>query len=402
MNIFSKVASLTLFGAISLSAVSLDSLIVASLQEHPSLQVIKERIDAADIAVLLSRKLSNPKLTLNINDIQLNDINNRSIERMQSSAITLEQKLPYFGKLDLEEKSALANKETKIFMLEEAKALLVSKIKHSAYRVWELTTLYSIICKFEELTQQSIDLSTAYTVTTPNQHMGIMSATMSLSNLKIRKNRLLQAMEAQYSNLSYLSTKQVFDLQIELFMPKLTNLKELTKELQNNFTMKAEASSVKEAKALLALRDLEVYPDPTVKAGYFYRNSYEDYLSLAVGIALPVYGAEKLKSQRQRKKLLESKSILNNTQKRVQSELEAHYAYMRQAHTTYTILTKESMPQIEHMFDLSSSSITAGGDLFKYIDLIKQELRLEEQRISAVAEYYKHNASIEALLGVQK
>jgi len=402
MNIFSKVASLTLFGAISLSAVSLDSLIVASLQEHPSLQAIKERISSANITVLLSRKLSNPKLTLNINDIQLNDINNRSIERMQSSAITLEQKLPYFGKLDLKEKSALANKETKIFMLEEAKALLVSKIKHSAYKVWELTTMYSIICKFEELTQQSIDLSTAYTVTTPNQHMGIMSATMSLSNLKIRKNRLLQAMEAEYANLSYLSTKQVFDLQIELFMPKLTTLKVLIKELQNNFTIKAQASSVKEAKALLKSRALEAYPDPTIKAGYFYRNSYEDYLSLAIGITLPIYGIEKLKSQRQRKKLLESKSILNNTQKRVQSELEAHYAYMRQAHTTYTILTKESMPQIEHMFDLSSSSITAGGDLFKYIDLIKQELRLEEQRISAVAEYYKHNASIEALLGVQK
>ena len=402
MNIFSKVTSIIFFGSITLSAVSLDSLIEVALLKHPSLQVIKERIDSADKTVLLSRKLSNPKLTFSINDIQLNDINNRSIERMQSSAITLEQKLPYFGKLDSKEQGALANKEAQIFKLEETKSLLVSKIKHSAYRVWELTTLYSIICKFEELTQQSIDLSTAYTATTQNQHMGIMSATMNLSDLKIRKNRLLQAMQAQYANLSYLSAKKVFDLEIELFMPKLTNLKELTKKLQNNFTIKAQLSSVKEAKALLVLRDLEAYPDPTIKTGYFYRNSYEDYLSFAVGITLPVYGSEKLKSQRQRKKLFESQSILNNTERKIQSELEAHYAYMRQAHITYTILTKESMPQIEHMFDLSSSSITVGGDLFKYIDLIKQELRLEEQRISAVAEYYKHYASIEALLGVQK
>ena len=402
MNIFSKIIILILFGIMSLRAVSLDSLIEVALLNHPSLQAIKERIASADTTVLLSRKISNPKLAFGVNDIQLNDISNRSIERMQTSTITLEQKLPYFGKLDAKEDNARVTKEFQSLKLEEAKALLVSKIKYSVYRIWELTTIYEIICRFEELTQQSIDLSTAYTTTVPNQHMGIMSATMSLSDLRIRKNRLLQEIEVQYANLSYLSTKQVFDVEIDLFMPKLTNLKTLVKKLENNFTIKAQISSIKEAKALLILRDLEQYSDPIVKAGYFYRSSYEDYFSVSIGIALPVYGTEKLKSELQRKKVLERKSLLSNFEDKIKSELETHYAYMRQAHITYTILTKESMPQIEHMFDLSSSSITAGGDLFKYIDLIKQELRLEEQRISAVAEYYKHYASVEALLGVQK
>jgi len=402
MNFLLKVLSLLLFSMVSLSATSLGNLIENALLNHPSLQVIKERILSTDKSILLSRKFSNPKFTFSINDIQLDDLNNRSIERMQSSAITLEQKLPYFGKLDAKEQSARAIKEIQKLSLEDAKALLVSKIKQSVYRVWELKTLHKIICKFEELTQQSIDLSTAYTATTSNQHMGIMSATMSLSDLRIKKNRLLQAMEAQYARLSYLSAKEVFDVEIELSMPRLFSLKELTKKLENNFTIKAQESSVKEAEAVLKLRDLEHYPDPTIKAGYFYRSSFEDYFSLMVGVPLPIYGNEKLKSQKQRKKLLERQSALKNSENKIRSELEAHYAYMRQAHITYTILTKESMPQIEHMFELSSSTITAGGDLFKYIDLIKQELRLEEQSISAVAEFYKHNASIGALLGVQQ
>jgi len=402
MNILSKVTSLLIFWAMSLDATSLDSLIEEALSNHPSLQVIQERIASTDKGILLSRKFSNPKLALSVNDIQLNDISNRSIERMQASVITLEQKFPYFGKRDAKEENARAMKEVQELKFEDAKALLVSKIKQSAYRAWELKTLYKIIYKFEELTQQSIDLSTAYTATTSNQHMGIMSATMSLSDLRIKKNRLLQALKVEYARLSYLSNKEVFDIEIDLIMPKLSNLNELTKKLQNNFSIKAQTSSIKEAKALLKLRDLEHYPDPTINAGYFYRSSFEDYFSVTVGIPLPIYGSEKLKSEQQRKKLLERQNVLKNNEQKIHSELKSHYAYMHQAHITYTILTKESIPQIEHMFELSSSTITAGGDLFKYIDLIKQDLKLEEQRISAVAEYYKHNASIEALLGVQK
>jgi len=402
MNIFANMASLVGVLAMSLNATSLDSLIEKALIEHPSLEVIKQKIEATDSSITLSRKFDNPKLILSINDIQLNDISNRSIEPMQTNMISLEQKLPYFGKRDAKEESTRATKKIQEWTLEDAKAQLVSRIKQSAYKVWELTTLYTIICKFEELTEQSIDLNTAYSSTQSNQHMGIMSATMSLSDLKIKKNRLLQAMESEYARLSYLSSQKVTDVDIALVIHKLPSLTMLSQELSNNYFIKAEKSSIDEALATLSLKNLNHYPDPTIKAGYFQRDNFEDYVSLTIGVPLPVYGSEELKSEEQRKKVLERKSALSNTKLKLKSELEAYYAQMRQAYITHSILTKESMPQIEHMFDLSSSKIVSGGDLFKYIDLIKQELGLEEQRIRAISQYHLYEAKIEALLGVQK
>jgi len=402
MNTFAKSAFLIGSLAVSLNASSLDFLIENALSSHPSLQAIKQKIQAIDSNIALSRQFSNPKLSLSINDIQLSDIDNRSIEPMQTNMISLEQKLPYFGKRDAKEQSAKENKKVEQLMLEEVKTELVSRIKQSAYRVWEFTTLYTIICKFEELTQQSIDLNTAYSSTKSNQHMGIMSATMSLSELKIKKNRLLQALKSEYAVLSYLSFQKVTDLDLSLKMHKLPNLSNLAQGLVNNFTIKTKKSSIDEAKAILSLKDLEHYPDPTIKAGYFQRSSFEDYVSFTIGTALPLYGSEELKSEKQRKVVLERKNSLANTELKVNSELKANYAQMRQAYITHTILTEESMPQVEHMFDLSTSRITSGGDLFKYIDLIKQELALEEQRVRAIGEYHKYEAKIEALLGVQK
>ena len=402
MNIFSKLLFALSLLVASLHASSLNNLIEKALKSHPSLLIIKERISFAENNILLSRKFSNPKLILGINDIQTDDITNRSIERMQTSSVSIEQQLPYFGKRDAKELSANALKEIQMLTLEDSKTELISKIKQSAYKTWELKTLYEIICKFESLTEQSIDLSSAYSATSPNQHMGIMSATMSLSDLRIKKNILLQNLESEFATLSFLTASDISDLTMELNINKLPNIIELANLTKNNFKIKIKKTFIEEAKATLRLKDLNHYSDPTIKAGYYYRENFEDYLSISLGVPLPIYGSENLKSEMQRKKILEQKSALQNSELKIKSKLKDYYSQMRQAYITHTIITKESMPQIKHMYELSSSNIATGADLFKYIDLIKQELKLENQRISSIAEYHKYRAKIDALLGIQK
>jgi hypothetical protein len=72
---------------------------------------------------------------------------------------------------------------------------------------------------------------------------------------------------------------------------------------------------------------------------------------------------------------------------------------MKAAHETYHIVHDEALPQVAHMFELTSSSISTGGDLFKYIGILVQKLKLEQKSIAAVASYNKARAKISELSG---
>ncbi|MDO8453099.1 MAG: hypothetical protein Q7S59_00840 [Sulfurimonas sp.] len=81
------------------------------------------------------------------------------------------------------------------------------------------------------------------------------------------------------------------------------------------------------------------------------------------------------------------------------AEVEDTYSRLQYFYKTYNIIYNDSLPQLVHMFDLTSSSIENGSDLFVYIELLQKKLALEEQGIEAAVSYYKTLASLEAMIG---
>ncbi len=75
------------------------------------------------------------------------------------------------------------------------------------------------------------------------------------------------------------------------------------------------------------------------------------------------------------------------------------YAKLTEAYQIYKIIKNESLPQLEHMFELSQSNIQRGGDLFAYTSLLDQKLALEEELISIKAEYLRTGAKLKSLTG---
>ena len=49
----------------------------------------------------------------------------------------------------------------------------------------------------------------------------------------------------------------------------------------------------------------------------------------------------------------------------------------------------KSLPQLQHMLELSASAIEEGADLFNYTNILEQKLALEEERISIMAEFMR-------------
>jgi len=375
-----------------LYALSLDELILKALEKNPSLESISHKISANKSNIKITDQFANPVLSYTQNSIDDN-------QAMSQRTVSISQKLPYFGKRDSLKKVALAQEKVLNENLEQAKVSLVNEIKNQAYTIWELEKLYKIIKEYEDLTKQNIDIFESYTSISGNQHMGIMSAELTLSNLKIQKSSLNSKIYSAYAKLSYLAAFEVKDLDIELLVKDIPSIDSLINDLTNNRNLRVREQEIQKSQAIVKTAELNNYPDVNILAGYSYRKNFDNYLTVGLGISLPIYSTEQYKEEEARKLVLFSQSLNEDTKIAINSEFQTTYLQMKSAYEIYHIVHDEAIPQINHMFELTSSSISTGGDLFKYIDILVQKLKLEQKSIVAVANYKRAEAKISALSG---
>ncbi len=385
-----------------LSATTLDSIIAKALSSHTSLEVIQERINAEDYQISASRNFYNPEISFGLNDIQFDDVTDRGREPMQTASVNIKQKFPSFGKRDAQTEKNRALKQQLGSNMEALKVKLTEEIKITAYKIWEVNQELNITEEYIGVTKQNIELNTAYSATRDNSHMGIMSAELTLSQLKIKKSRYESSRKALYAKLSYLAGEKIDDLEISLAIKEPKPYDYYLQKLPNNKAYMAKASEVMVAEHEVKVTDLSGDVDPYVQVGYYYRQEFKDYVNVSFGMALPIYGSESDNTESARKVVLsknaESLDYLHN----LEGQLGGLYAQVEDAYAIAAILNDESMPQIEHMFELTNASVKNGQDLFVYIDLLKQKLSLDEQLIKATSRLHTTEAALDALTGETK
>lgn len=391
----------TLIYILNLQASNLEELINTAINRHPSLETIKARLSAADYALLRSKNFDNPILKFSINDLQLKDFTNRSLEPMQTESITLSQKISWFGKTEAKVEIEKAKKRELHYSLQEATAELVSKIKITAYKLWEIQELIKVTKEVIDITEQNIELHEAYTASSESgdNHMGIMSAKLLKAKLKIVLSRLLAKEKELTALLGYLSFQKIENLKVQLPKPTLLPFNLLKKEIDNSFVLKIKESNSKIAKEKLKLAKLNITSDPILSIGYSHRQKFEDFFLVGVSFALPIYGTEKIKVQEQRALQLSHKLAVTDTKQRLIANLKKLIAQAKKELEILHIVKDETLPLIDHMFDLAKTHIAAGGDFFKFMDIVEKKLNLEAQAILARANFHITKAKIDSLLG---
>jgi len=379
----------------SLGAMTLTEIIESSLSKSPSLEVINARIEANQQNIKLSKQFANPELLLTRNTLDSN-------QAMHKTVLTFKQKIPYFDKRDTNQQVALAQDSVLDEKLTQAKVKLVQEIKNEAYTIWELKELYKIVEDYEQLTKRNIELYEAYTSINENQHMGILKAELSLSDLQIQKSRLNAKIYSTYARLSYLAAFKVDKLEINLTISKKPNLTSLKSCITRNPDLIIKEKELLRENAKVKVAEINKYPDFNLLAGVAYRENFDNYFNFGLGISLPIYGSENIKKEEQMAKALSVASQKSDVSISIDAKLKEYYAQMLSFYEVYHIVQEGSLPQIEHMFEISNSSISTGGDLFKYIDVLFLKLSLEKQSINAVANYNKVDAQIAALQGALK
>ena len=381
--------------ASTLSAITLEALIENSLSLSPSLEALESRIQANKQSTDVANQFSNPELTLTKNTLDAS-------EAMSQTVLTIKQKIQFYDKRESKELVSLAEGALQEEKLNALKVELVAKIKTEAYTIWELRELKSIIDEYITLTKKNIELYESYTTVDANQHMGIMKAELSLANLSIEKSTLDAKIYAAYARLSYLAAMKVAHLDIALKMQDKPNLVQFQKSLTNNPTVAIKDKELQKQHASVQVADVNNYPDINLMAGYAYRENFDNYMNFGLSLTLPIYGSEDALEEETRAIELSYVGEKKDTLIAINATLEAYYAQILSAYNVYHIIEDDALPQIAHMFELSSSSISTGGDLFKYVDVLFDKLALEQRSINAVANYKKAEAQISALAGEKK
>ena len=376
----------TLFG------VTLPEMIEKALEKNPSLEVIEARLQANKQSIDIADQFANPELSVVKNTLD-------SSQAMSKTVVSLKQKIPYYSKRAKREGVAVAEDALLKERLRAAEVKLVGKIKVEAYQIWQLRELRSIIDEYIVLTQRNITLYESYTSMSDNQHMGIMKAELSLSDLQVQRALLDSQIAQAYARLSALTAFRVEGLELELEVANRPELQKYQKSLHYNPDIALKERAIDKQTAKVDLAAINNYPDINLLAGYAYREKYDNYFNVGVGLSLPIYGTEDVKEERERALLLAKHSQKEDTQLKVNAALEAYYAQMLAAYKIYHIIHDDALPQVAHMFELSNSSIATGSDLFKYIDVLFQKLALEKKSIIAIANYNKAEAKIAELQG---
>jgi len=380
-------------------AQDIDTLISHALKKHPSLQSIQHRLSQMDIHIQASQDFKNPNLSLTINDIQFRDPLSRGLEPMQYQAINVQQTFPWFGKLEAKKRYAEAQKNVVLDSYEVAKVALAKEIRLASYTFKELKERMAILETYKNLAKQNITLYNSYASTERKSHSSSISASLLLAKLKIREQRYIAILKSQKSTLKYLTQINISSISNSLRIHKPKSLNYYLKRLKNNprYSMKKSQKTV--AYTEQSLKDLEHTPDPYVKLGYFNRQEYNDYASISVGFALPIYGTEEKNSEIARMAVLEASSQILDYKYALSNEIETIHIALEEAYMIYSIIQDESLPQLEHMFELSQSSIQNGADLFAYTRLLEQKLALEEERIAIKTSYLRTESKLKALIG---
>jgi len=382
-----------------LQAQSIDQMVKQSLKKHPSLKTIQHRLSAMDERIEKSGKWANPDLSLTINDIQFRKPLGRSEERMQYHAINFKQKFPWFGKLDAKKTYAREQKHVVLHSYEAARVQLALRIRTTAYTIKELEARIRVLHRYRQLAKQNIKLYTDMISTDNMSHAKSISAELSLSRIEIRQERYRSLLRSQKEKLAYLVQRPIKKINDKLHIKRPGSLKYYLNRLLRNPAYHMKLAQNRVADANKALVDMEVHPDPYVKIGYFNRPDFPDYASVTVGMSLPLYGTERLNSEIARKEALSSVSASLDYKAFLKSEIRANYAKLKEAYRIYNIIQRKSLPQLEHMLELSASAIEEGADLSTYTNILEQKLSLEEESISMKAEYMRTKAKLKALIG---
>lgn len=373
-------------------------LVSLAYSHNHELKALENEILAIEKEVDLSKIWENPMLSLGVNDIFLSEPLKRNQE-MQNEAISLSQKIPLGGKLDIKESIALQDVAIKRLELQTKKLEMQQEIATLEQTYVRITQDLALVAKYEKILEDLKNAHLAYN-TTSAHYADTLNNTILQKNLSIEKKTLLKEKASIDRKLESILATSMPEWHAKEGLLSY-GLSDEEKRLEK--APKLQLQNLQSTKELLNLRYEKAtkIPDVTVSIGYNRRQGRDDYAFLGFEIPLPIYGKENLSIQKAKLTHSASEQSVLNTQKQLLFELKDELLN-KELQYDKIALSKEVLHENEKMYEvLQSTALSQNDALLSLLNVLSQMLEAQKQINANTFAYNESIIKIYTLLGVE-
>ena len=373
-------------------------LVALAYSHNHELKALENEILAIEKEVDLSKIWENPMLSLGVNDIFLSEPLTRNQE-MQNEAISLSQKIPLGGKLDIKESIALQDVAIKRLELQTKKLEMQQEIATLEQTYVRIMQDLALVAKYEKILEDLKNAHLAYN-TTSAHYVDTLNNTILQKNLSIEKKTLLKEKASIDRKLESILATSMPEWHAKEGLLSYA-LSDEEKRLEK--APKLQLQNLQSTKELLNLRYEKAtkIPDVTVSIGYNRRQGRDDYAFLGFEIPLPIYGKENLSIQKAKLTHSSSEQSVLNTQKQLLFELKDELLN-KELQYDKIALSKEVLHENEKMYEvLQSTALSQNDALLSLLNVLSQMLEAQKQINANTFAYNESIIKIYTLLGVE-
>ena len=369
-----------------------------AFEHNYELKTMDSEIEALKKEVDISKIWENPTLFIGVNDIFLREPLTRDKE-MQNEAISLSQKIPLGGKLDIQESIALQNVAIKTLELKIKKLAMSQEIALLEQTYNRIGKDLALIEKYEKILEDLRQAHLAYN-TTSAHYVDTLNNTILQKNLFIEKKALFKEKAAVMRKLESIVTTALPELRMsEALLPY--GLSDEEKLLES--APKLQLPTLQSNKTLLELNLAKAskIPDIMVSIGYNRREGRDDYAFLGFEIPLPIYGKENITVQKATLMQNASEHGIQAMHRELLFELRDELLNKELQYDKLS-LSKEVLHENEKMYAVLQSTALAQNDtLLNLLNVLMQMLEAQKQINAYTFSYNESVIKIYTLLGVK-
>lgn len=383
----------------------LTELIDQARRESPLLRAARLEADAALERVPQPGALPNPQLTFGFKNRPIDNFD--TDERMTMNSVGLVQRFPWPGVQGFGKKRAEHLAEASRFDAAEADRQLVARLSAVYYRIAYLDRALTIMGDTRGLLRSFLEVAEARYAVGDGLQQDVLQAQVSIARMTEDITVAEQSRIALAARINALvgrsSEAPVGSLRLPAELPDLPAADSLTAlAVGQRPSLAAALERVEAAEAGYRAARRKLYPDITLKVEYGQRPQFVDFLTVLVGVEIPLWAGQRelpLRREMDATRLREqarARDLYNETVARV-LELRAEADRARKLARLYAASV---IPQAQAAVESALAAYRVGE--VDYMTLVENELtvnRYEIQTVSLRADYHRAVAELAALIG---
>jgi cobalt-zinc-cadmium efflux system outer membrane protein len=390
----------------------LAGLIEEGLAENQEIQSLKSRVESLKEEISFAGALDDPRIGLAILNLPADSFS-FSQEPMTQKQISIAQKIPWFGKLDLRSQGAALKAIRQQAMLDAKRLELAKQIAAAYYELGFIVKSIETNERLTEIVNQLLQVAETRYSTGHGLQQDVLQAQVELSKLLDEKIMLEKRRRMATDRINELLNRDRFmsvepTTELELMNLQLNAEKLTSRTLQENPQLRVKQADISIAEVEIELARKDYWPDMDFRFAYGQRDedrtgrSLPDFVSAQVTMNVPLW-----QNTRQDPKLeatLKARDAAEkshqNLLKRLPYQVDALVTEIHETQENYKLFTEALLLQADQWARSSQSAYEVGTIEFNtMISAHIRLLRFELQADKYLYDVYQKRAELEETIG---